>query len=53
MKELARVELDTHPSTLIPHVDVDTGVCLLTAKVIPRLPTKKRLSTPCNTSFVP
>jgi hypothetical protein len=33
MKELARVELDTAPSTLIPHVDADTGVCLLTSKV--------------------
>lgn len=32
LKELARVELDTSPSTLIPHVDVDTNVCLLTAK---------------------
>ncbi|CAB4032799.1 Hypothetical predicted protein [Paramuricea clavata] len=32
MKELARVELDTAPSTLIPHVDADTGVCLLTSK---------------------
>ncbi|XP_028401542.1 coronin-7-like [Dendronephthya gigantea] len=32
MKELSRVELDNAPSTLIPYMDPDTGVCLLSSK---------------------